>query len=193
MRNVWKWWDLFVAVAVAVVTTIWVKPHVSNDVTTELIAFFAIQAAVILPAMILTAGILRGDGLTLVEVNAYHDALRRQMHFWVTLLALDFIAVAFLMVGKAIEWKIALPILYVATPLKLGDIFVGITVFVVALCVLRMIPFVGGVISLLEVNSNLVRMSIKERARQKRLAEALKIEETPFRAPEDYGRIVGPH
>jgi hypothetical protein len=193
MNHIRQWWDLFVAAVVAAVTTIWIKPHVTNDITTELIAFFAIQAAVILPAMIMTAGILRGDGLQLAEVDAYHNALRRQMHFWVTLLALDFLCVTFLIIGKAVEWKINLPIWHVTAPVKLGDVFVGVTVFAVALCFLRMIPFVRGVISLLEMNSNLVRISIKERERRANVAETLRTEEIPFHPPEDYGRIVGPH
>src|SRR5258708_16611685 len=100
-----KYWDSALAVAAAVCGALWLTPAVINSVTTEIIAFFTIQAAVILPAMIFTAGLLRGQGLTLTEVDRYHSALRKQMSFWVTLLFFDLLAVTLLIVGKAAEWR----------------------------------------------------------------------------------------
>ena len=193
MIRFWQFWDIVLAVAVAVTTVLWIKPHSSNDVTTELIAFFAIQSAVILPAMILTAGILRGDGLTIAEVNVYHKALRRQMHFWVTLLSLDFVSVALLIIGKTFGWSIEIPVWHIAKPVNLNSILVGVTSFVVSLCIFRMAPFVTGVISLLDLNSNLICMSIADRERRSSREETPKLEERLFNVPEDYGRIVGPH
>src|SRR3984957_4293355 len=97
-------WDLAFAVAAAVAAAQWLPASVMRGLTTELIAFFTIQSAVILPAMIFTAGILRGDGLTLTEIDRYQYALRRQMFFWTTLLFLDLFATAIVIVGKAANW-----------------------------------------------------------------------------------------
>src|SRR3979490_1419407 len=104
-----RYWDSALAVVACVCGAIWLTPPVIVSVRTEVIAFCTIQGAVILPAMIFTAGLLRGQGLTLTEVDRYHSALRRQMSFWVTLLFFDLLAVAFLIVGKAAEcrWKVS--------------------------------------------------------------------------------------
>src|SRR4051794_32305113 len=103
-RTIEKYWDSALAVTAAICAALWLKSDIINSVTTEMIAFFTIQAAVILPAMIFTAGLLRGQGLTLAEVDRYQAALRRQMYFWVTLLFLDLLAVALLIIGKAAQW-----------------------------------------------------------------------------------------
>src|SRR5258707_11744871 len=105
MRILRNTWDLIAAVALAAAAARWLTATAIKEVTTEIIAFFAIQSAVILPAMIFTAGLLRGDGLTVQEIERYQLALRRQMHFWITLLFLDFLAVAIVIVGKAADWK----------------------------------------------------------------------------------------
>jgi hypothetical protein len=98
-------WDVVVAVAAAITAALWLPPITLKELTTELIAFFTIQSAIILPAMIFTAGVLRGDGLTLSEVDRYHSALRRQMHFWTTLLFLDLLAAGVVIIGKAADWR----------------------------------------------------------------------------------------
>lgn len=98
-------WDLALATVAAAAAARWLPYDVILSVTTELIAFFTIQSAVILPAMIFTAGILKGEGLSVTEVKRFQAALRGQMYFWVTLLGLDLIAVTLLIVGKAASWK----------------------------------------------------------------------------------------
>ena len=142
--------------------------------------------------MILTAGLLRGDGLSVDEANRYQVALRQQMYFWVNLLILDFLAVVLLIGGKAIGWEIILPIWRMAKPISLNPYLFGITGFVVSLCVFRVIPFVRGVISLLDLNGDLVRKSIEERERQQKVALMPPMQEVPFAAPDNYGQII-PH
>src|SRR5687768_13544460 len=105
LRLVARYWDSMLALTAAVCGAIWLTPVVINSVTTEIIAFFTIQSAVILPAMIFTAGLLKGQGLTLAEAERFQGALRHQMYFWVTLLILDLVAVTLLIVGKAANWR----------------------------------------------------------------------------------------
>jgi hypothetical protein len=159
------------------------------SVTTEVIAFFTIQAAVIFPAMMFTAGLLRGDGLTVAEVEQYRVALRRQMHFWVILLCLDLAAVFLLIVGKAADWKWKISISGYST--DFGFVIIGIAVWVGTLAVLRMAPFVCGVMSLLEMNGWLVKKSVQARE----LSDVRSRSETApqeLALPEGYGRIL-PH
>lgn len=192
-RTISKIWDTLLALAIGVGCARLLPQSSLRDITTEVITFFAIQSAVILPAMILTAGLLRSDGVSISEARQYHHALRLQMRFWVTLLALDFVAVCLLIVGKAIDWRLSLEIVvyHLNVSLNVGAPLMGATCFVVSLCVFRMIPFVQGVMSLLEMNGRLVEKSILERER--RSAEQLELSRhQPLEPPPNYGQI-NPH
>ena len=176
------------ALAAGVASAIWLPAATIKDITAELMAFFTIQSAVILPAMIFSAGLLRGDGLTLREVDLYQSALRRQMTFWVTLLFLDLIAAAILVLGKAANWTWKITI-HGHTG-NFGWLIIGITAFFSALAILRMVPFVQGVMSQLELNGVLARKVVQARE-QERITDQ-EIPEAPFDRPEDFGRIVRP-
>lgn len=184
-----KSWDSALALVAAVVGARLLTYEVITSVTTEVIAFFTIQAAVIFPAMMFTAGLLRGDGLTVAEVEKYRAALRRQMHFWVTLLCLDLAAVFFLIVGKAAGWKWKISI--EGHGADFGPILMALALLVGTLAVLRMAPFVRGVISLLEMNGWLVKRSVQARAGES--GHSLpSTEPHDLSLPEGYGRIL-PH
>jgi hypothetical protein len=185
-----RFWDTGLALGAAFCGAIWLTAPVINSITTEVIAFFTIQAAIILPAMIFTAGLLRGQGLTLAEVDRYQGALRRQMHFWMTLLFLDLMAVTLLIVGKAANWRWKVSI--EGHGADLAWLLVFIVVLVSTLAILRMIPFVFGVMSLMELNGSLVRKSIEAASatgsdQQKSVPTDERLE-----LPEGYGRIL-PH
>ncbi len=181
-RAIAKSWDVVLAAAAAVAAGRWLPPSVIKDITTELIAFFAIQSAAVLPAMIFTAGILRGDGLTLAELDRYQMALRRQMHFWATLLLLDLLATGIVIVGKAADWKWKITVSHWTE--DFGWLIIALAAFVTTWAVLRMVPFVRGVISLLDLNGLLVKKALQ--ARQ----VAKGVDETSFAPPEGYGQIV---
>jgi hypothetical protein len=55
--------------------------------TQELIGFLALLMAGLLPAMTLTATILRGEGISARRVEEYAGALRLQLRFWAILFA----------------------------------------------------------------------------------------------------------
>ena len=182
-----RYWDLAVAIAAAVSAGLWLPPSVIANITTELIAFFTIQSAVILPAMIFTAGLLRGDGLTIAEIDRYQFALRRQMQFWTTLLFFDLIATAIVVVGKAANWKWKISVHRWSE--DFGWVMVALTVFMTTWAILRMLPFVRGVMSLLDLNGYLAKKSVQARLEEKKAAA---IPPTSFQPPEGYGRVV-PH
>lgn len=178
-------WDAAIAITAAVAAGLWLPASVIENVTTELIAFFTIQSAVILPAMIFTAGLLRGDGLTIAEIDRYQLALRKQMYFWTTLLFFDLSATAIVIVGKAANWKWTVTI----GPWSedLAWVLVALTILMTTWAVLRMIPFVKGVMSLLDLNGWMAKKSIEARNAEKASTE---FQKTSFAPPEGYGRVV---
>jgi signal transduction histidine kinase len=190
LYKVLRYWDSILALAAGAAGAAWLPVHTIKDVTPELIGFFTIQSAVILPAMIFSAGLLRGDGLTLNEVDRYQAALRRQMSFWVALLSFDLIAAALLVVGKAADWKWKITIS--GHTENFGLVLIGITVLLSVLAILRMIPFVKGVMSQLELNGLLARKVIEERARQKKQMQQDEPLPALFERPENFGQIIRP-
>lgn len=68
--------------------------------TQELIGFLALLMAGLLPAMTLTATILRGEGISARRVEEYAGALRLQLRFWAILFAAAAISTAAIAMAK---------------------------------------------------------------------------------------------
>lgn len=179
---------------VSMIATIFLVRILPNDalknVTGELISFFSIQSAVILPAMIFTASILRPDGLELEDAKRYNAALKKQMIFWTVLLCLDFIAVVFLILCKAMEWKISFNFLFNKQSIDYSWFFPSIIYFCGTLAIFRTIPFVIGILSLLDLNGELVKKSIIRRNKLE-ISEKEELEsKSEIKLPDGYGRIL---
>ena len=187
LRAIKNYWDFVVAFLAAITGALWLGGTTIGSVTTEIIAFFTIQAAVILPAMIFTAGVLRGQGLTLEELRRYQAALRMQMQFWVTLLFLDLLAVAFLIIGKAVGWQ--WQVTAWGYSVDVSRLLIFCATFVGTLAVLRMVPFVRGVMSLMELNGWLVRKALESDAVPSHTDEPPPAP-TPLELPRGYGKIL---
>lgn len=187
MRSIFRYWDFITAVAAAIVAARFVEAKTPIKITGELITFFGIQAAIILPAMVFTAGILKPEGLRLEEAQRYHKALRQQMMFWITLLILDFIVVVFLILGKAVEWTLFTPSIGPIVPIDISWSLVLVATFAGVLAVIRTIPFVNGVLSLLDMNSKMVLGAIEDRLRQE--AQKLELKAPAIDLPEGYGEL----
>lgn len=192
MRRFLQKWDFFSAALLAVVGAYFLPHNAMKDITTELIAFFSIQSAVILPAMIFTAGILKPDGLELEDATRYHKALKAQMLFWVALLSLDFVAVVALIAGKALNWSLVLPMPANFKPFDLGWLLPAILYFSGSLAIFRTIPFVRGVLSLLDVNSDMTLKAITRRNRIENAERKAQADPRPMALPEGYGKVVKP-
>lgn len=187
-------WDLVLSLAIGLGAAYFLPNPSLHDITEELIGFFGIQSATILPAMIFTAGLLRGDGVSVMQARRYQSALKLQMRFWITLLALDFVAVCLLITGKTFGWTLIvhLKIWHFGIPVNIGVVLVAATSAVIALCVFRIIPFVRGVMSLLEMNGRLVEASIIERE-TRRTSENISLDVKPPELPPGYGKITKSH
>lgn len=193
MRWLLQKWDFFTAALLAAVGAYYLPHSAMKAITTELIAFFSIQSAVILPAMIFTAGILKPDGLELEDARRYHKALKAQMLFWVALLSLDFVAIVALIGGKALDWDLILPMPSQLRPIDLGWLLPAILYFSGSLAIFRTIPFVRGVLSLLDVNSDMTSKAIARRNKLENAEKKAKAEPRQNMAlPEGYGKVVKP-
>lgn len=191
MKRNYKW-DFFIAIALALAAICFLPRDAVKDITGDLITFFSIQSAVILPAMIFTAGILKPDGLELEDARRYQKALKRQMIFWVALLGLDFVAVVSIIAGKALNWTLALPLSAPHRPLDFGWVLPLILYFTGSLAIFRMIPFVRGVLSLLDLNGEMTEKAITRRNQVEVAEKKSNADFTPLALPDGYGEIIPP-
>jgi hypothetical protein len=137
----------------------------------------------------MTAGILKADGLELEDATRYHKALKSQMIFWVVLLGLNFAAVVFLILGKAIGWSLEFFVDPLKTSLDFDLAVLGLFYFFGSLAAFRTIPFVRGVFSLLELNSEMTQKAIKRRNKNEADGRRATIGE-PMVLPAGYGAVI---
>ena len=147
-----KQWDLCLAAISAFISAIFLAPNVLDLVTRELISFFSIQAAVVLPAMTLTSGILRSDGLEYSQAKQFIRALTQQMKFWSVLVFLDFLVISLLIFGKAVSWSFLIIYAEKNVEYDLSIIYLFILFFVGLLAFFRTISIIKGVYSLFELS-----------------------------------------
>jgi len=185
-----KYWDFLSAIVLAVLGGHYLPNNSVSEITTELIAFFSIQSAVILPAMIFTAGILKPDGLELTDAQRYHKALKSQMHFWVVLLGLDFVAVAMLITGKALGWTLLLSVPFVDIDFEFASVLFFLLQSTGTLAIFRTIPFVKGVLSLLDLNSDMTNKAISRRNKNELAVKKKQSKSRPMDIPDGYGNVI---
>ena len=91
---------LALAAVIGGVIAVELPRHGMMSATQEIIAFLTLLMAGLLPAMILTATILRGDSLSAKRVEEYGEALRLQLGFWSRLFVAATVATAGVIAAK---------------------------------------------------------------------------------------------
>lgn len=188
-RFVMRRWDVGVALITSGTCAMFVTGPKLKDVSLELITFFGIQSAVLFPAMLLTATILKPDGLTAFDLKRYRRALSSQMTFWSILLSLDFLSVGLAIVGKALSWRFYLRLPYLPS-LDSSSVMIGLFGLVGGLAMVRTFHVVRGVFSLMNLNSEMVGKAIAAKSINADIDRAANV--TAFTKPVGFGRIVDP-
>jgi hypothetical protein len=137
--------------------------------TQELIGFLALLMAGLLPAMTLTATILRGEGISVRRVEEYAGALRLQLRFWAVLFASSAIATAaissakvFSAQGVSIDWSVSRFHVTEGSVVTFSLFIAGASIGVV---LQRLYPAYQGLQSLLTLNVNMAKSEAMSRDR----------------------------
>lgn len=131
-------------------------PTLYNSVSQEMIAFFALIMAGVLPTAALAATVLRSGGLTEKSVMDYQRALLAQLTVWAGLFFISLAGAACLIVGKAVDWKLPIPFSLIGLPnLDAGVILTGITSAVFVLLITRFSVVFVGLRSLIELSGSI--------------------------------------
>lgn len=159
--------------------------------TQEMIAFLALLMAGLLPAMILTATVLKGSGLSVKRIDEYGGALRAQMRFWAVLFGaagMGTLGVVgtkiFSTTGVSFEFE------YRSLVVDAGGItsfFVAMSGFGIGVVFQRLLPAYRGLKSLLDLNVQLAR--VEALANDRTLLDALERDASGHGTPEAYRMI----
>lgn len=162
--------------------------------TQELIGFLALLMAGLLPAMTLTATILRGEGISARRVEEYAGALRLQLRFWAVLFAASAIATAaissakvFSAAGVNLSFSIKSYHVTEGTLVALSLVFAGASIGVV---LQRLYPAYQGLQSLLTLNVNMAKSEAMSRDRA--IRDGLSLGTDVISNPPEYGPKPAP-
>lgn len=133
-----------------------------SGATPEIIAFFGIQSAAVMPAMVFSAGVLRAEGLTLSDLKIYYRALKSHMMFCVSLLVFDYLTVASVIFGTITDWTLIIGIPWIYC-VDIGKIFIFSFYLFGCLSVIMTLQFVFGFLGLLDLKKDIVQKSILRR------------------------------
>ncbi len=148
---------LVVCCALAVLSGIFLPFEAYKDVTGELISFFSIMIAALLPTMVLTASVLRPGKLSSIKISQYATALSRQIAVWSGLFLICFIACWLLVLGKMVSWSLPITLTVYSVKHKLNLIrFINAALsFSFSLTIFRGAAVGSGIVSLLNLTAEI--------------------------------------
>ena len=140
--------------------------HGVLSATQEIIAFLTLLMAGLLPAMILTATILRGDSLSAKRVEEYGAALRLQLRFWSRLFVAATVATAGVVIAKIFaDPETHLHLVFRGRYLDAADV-TTIAVFVegagISVVIQSLRAAFRGIVSLLDLNVRMAKVDALE-------------------------------
>lgn len=183
-----KYYEIAVPICAATLVGVFAPPNFFESSSSELIAFFSIQAAAILPVMVFAAGILRPGGLKIDTAKRLQAAIESQMKFWFNSLVCNIFAVVSVILANLFSYKLILniPVLGICKDIS-G--FWGILIACLAsYAVIRVIKFREGVVSLVSLNGQLVMGEIQ--AKNDNQASRIVSQAEPFSVPSEYGERI---
>tara|TARA_R110000850_G_scaffold67410_3_gene150124 strand:- start:214 stop:741 length:528 start_codon:yes stop_codon:yes gene_type:complete len=130
----------------------------------EIVSFLSLLMAGILPAMTLTATVLRGESLSVREVNDYTRALKSQMQFWAIVFLFSVLSVGSIILAEILN-KLSRNVF------QFGDIAIAKSALV-SICIMlfganfalllsRLRSAYLGLVSILDFNSTNARAAAK--------------------------------
>lgn len=101
--------ELAIAGVAGLVCAFLFKPEMMSRIDEMLVTFMSIVLAAVMPGIALTAAAARPPVSTPLEANRYGDRLKEQVRFWFGFLWTGGLAVAIVVTGRSMAWKLSTP------------------------------------------------------------------------------------
>jgi hypothetical protein len=183
LPNVRKYWRVLVSVTVALLLPFALPKVAMANASQELLAFFGLIMAGVLPAMVLAASSLRAGSLSSKRIQSLFEALVVQMRVWAGLFLIALVASLLVLLGKFTQWSIQFPsswqVVNTNEYLKQLDLIWlinGAIIFCLSLLSLRAMSVIVGLRSLLRLSAeiSISEANEREQARFKQMEEELR-------------------
>jgi hypothetical protein len=99
---------LIALAAISLVAAVFVRADALSDVAGDLIVFLGILAAVIVPAMILTATVLRGNTLSVRRVRVLTRALNDQLSYNFAFIFIIVATCLWILIAEMAHWHLSI-------------------------------------------------------------------------------------
>lgn len=187
--------SLFMPFLFGVAAAVWTPLELWGEMKEGLIAFLGFLAASLIQVMPVTANFLQSDNLTPSEAERLTASLTKQQHYWIGLLSATIIAMVLVIVGAAIEERIAeIPPLFVHEYFFSWSAFVCFSIASsVSFVLMKMLGLFQGVLALHRLRGELVINSAKRKAAEKIEVIQKEAQISVPLVPQDYGQIISPH
>jgi hypothetical protein len=130
------------------------------DGSTRIIPFFALLMAGVIPAMMQTVTVLKGDNISPQAVQKYGDALESQLKFWAALIVTSLLAIGSLTLAVILNYLpklLIMPYNYYIDRDFIVEIFIFIFGIFAASVISRFVLAYGGLRSILRLNVSLAK------------------------------------
>lgn len=160
--------------------------------TQEIIGFLSLLMAGLLPAMVITATILRGDGFSARRLDEYGGGLALQLRFWAVLFAAAGLATlgvvgAKVFAADGVTVRLAIRDAVVLTDDRLTTAFLLIFGAGTGVVLQRLVPAYQGLHSLLILNVSMARAAAL--ANDRSIADALQADAAASKPPPEYAKM----
>ena len=191
MRRWLQWWETGTAGFIAILAAALASPSMYEHAISEIVTALGFLMAALVPAMVLSATVLRAGGFSVKMLRALANGVDRQLKVFGGLFLYSLLGCVVAISGKLADWK--LPEIQIGDfGLKIGKLFPLVLTFILSFLLLRSVVFVAGIRSMLRLTAAVAEDEARIRDQGKTKSEADEL--ATYQLPPNYGvRIDLPH
>jgi hypothetical protein len=154
-------------------------PNALDAPSSNIVSALSIVNAAIFPTVVLSATVLKSNGLNRSQIQRYRSALHTQVSFFFGILLFSLLTIGVVIVAQALKWKLTIEIPGTDYLICLDGIFNFLIMFLGSFVALRLPAFLRALVSLLDVHIDGVADEVEERAIKSRESRQRELDALP--------------
>lgn len=188
MRLRFAGWELCVAVLSGAAAAFAMPANFYGEGAAEIVTVLGFLIAALVPAMALGATAIRAGGFSVKRIRALSGAVDRQIKVFGGLFLYALVACSVTILGKLLKW--GLPTLPIeagsySVSIDLSQVFPAILTMLFVFLGLRSVTFIGGILSILSLQTSIAEDEARARDRERDRAAVDEL--SAYKLPESYG------
>lgn len=176
----WKLTSQIIGACVAGSASAWaLSPNALDAPSGNIVSALSIINAAIFPTVVLTATVLKSNGLDEALLQRYRRALHRQVSFFFGILLFSLLTIVTIIIAQATKWSLSLPVPRTEFYLCLDGVFNFLIAFFGSFVALRLPAFLQALVSLMDLHIDGVANELARNARAKKDERQKELAELP--------------